>query len=226
VQNPATIAANVVFMKAYRKPMKNPILMELLSHWETLRAGRIAPLRSEIDPRKIENVLEHAFVLERSKTGNVRFRIAGMRICDLMGMELHSMPAQSLIQIGDRAAFSGVLNELFYAPKIVELALSATVRHDAPPITADILLLPVMGPEGTVTRILGCLASTVTTLDPPHRFHVISQKETRIITNDALETRDKMAGFAESADAFIPASPKNRQELAALKHLKLVPSDD
>ncbi|NQW14520.1 MAG: PAS domain-containing protein, partial [Rhodobacter sp.] len=61
--------------------MKNPVLVEILEYWERLRDGRNAPLRSEVDPRQIENALEHAFILERVQADHVRFRIAGIQIC-------------------------------------------------------------------------------------------------------------------------------------------------
>lgn len=48
---------NVFQLLQYRKPIKNPVLVEILEYWERLRDGRNAPLRSEVDPRQIENAL-------------------------------------------------------------------------------------------------------------------------------------------------------------------------
>ncbi|MCB2111761.1 MAG: PAS domain-containing protein, partial [Rhodobacteraceae bacterium] len=58
------------------------------AYWEALRAGREVPYRSEIDPRGIESALEHTFVLERIAPRIARFRLAGVHLCDLMGMEV------------------------------------------------------------------------------------------------------------------------------------------
>ncbi len=134
-------------------------------HCEALRADRIAPRRSEIDPRRIENVLEQAFILECTADGEARFRIAGMALGDLMGMEVRGMPATALVQPQDRARFSALLRDLCRNAEIADLTL-ATVSG----ARAEMPLLPMTGEDGRVSRILGCMVARPGAAPPPVRL--------------------------------------------------------
>lgn len=202
--------------------MKNPILTELLDHWERLRAGRIAPLRSEIDPRQIENALQHAFILERPENGEARFRIAGMKLSELMGMEVRAMPANAIIVPEMRSEFSTVLHNLFECPEIVELTLEAPVPNGGK-ISADMLLLPMKNDEGEISRILGCLVASGVAPFPPHRFLIKSRRVTRIVASDYTHVRAKVSGFSESVPSFAPKVLQTQNNTQ--NYLKLVKSD-
>ena len=65
---------------------------------------RAVPMRSDVDPRGIERSLEHAFILERIAPQMARFRLAGMHLTDLMGMEVRGMPTTALFAPAARAA--------------------------------------------------------------------------------------------------------------------------
>lgn len=212
---------NITELRLYMRPMKNPILVELLDHWERLRGGRIAPQRSEIDPRQIENALQHAFILERVADGEARFRIAGMDLCALMGMEVRAMPATSIIQPDDRAVFSGILEKLFTKPEIVELTLEAA-NPGRTALGADMLLLPMTNETGKITRVLGCLVANGTPTDTPHRFAIKARKVTRIVASDYKPARPQTAGFAEAQQSFRPQPGSGSGQ----SHLTLVVSDD
>ncbi len=219
--------SNVTLLKHYRKPMKNPIFVELLDHWERLRAGRIAPLRSEIDPRQIENVLEHAFILERQPNAVPRFRIAGMRLNELMGMEIRGMPADSVIAPEGRDGFANTLTRLFDAPEIVELSL-ASARPQQVSLRAEMLLLPIQSDSGVVSRILGCLVAEGAPASPPIRFTVTAKKVTRIIAANRLRVPDDAMGFAETRAAFTPAPrrPARTGSAGPRDYIRLVKSDE
>jgi len=219
--------SNVTELGRYRKPMKNPILVELLEHWERLRAGRIAPLRSEIDPREIENVLEYAFILERVPAGEPRFRIAGMRLNDLMGMEVRAMPASSLIAPSFRDTFATILDRLFTTPEIVELQLVAA-RPGLPEMKAEMLLLPMKSDTGEVSRVLGCLVANNPATTTPHRFAITDKKVTRIVATDFEDVRAESAGFAEAPDVFAhkPAEPVTQRQTPDRGYLRLVSTEE
>lgn len=225
-------AGNVTALRLYQKPMKNPILVELLDHWERLRAGRVAPLRSEIDPRQIENALAHAFILEKPRGGDCRFRIVGMKVCDLMGMEVRGMPAASLIAPTERDRFNSILNKMFETPEIIELTLTAGLPGRRA-IRADMLLLPMTDDQGRVSRILGCVVADGSPVAPPYRFSIVSQKVTRIVALKRLipgtGIKSAPAGFAENPQtAFVsqpPPYPRPKRRNGR-SHLTLVKSDD
>ena len=80
------------------------MLSSLKTYWDRLRAGRIAPYRAEIDPRQFESALENMFIIEKLAPDNMRIRLAGMKICEMMGMEVRGMQPGFLIDEADRAA--------------------------------------------------------------------------------------------------------------------------
>lgn len=185
--------------------MQDPIILDLLNYWENLRAGRIAPMRSELDPHQITGALDHTFVLEYNGPLDVRFRLAGMALCEMMGMELRGMPARALIDIGHRDELSRVLDDLVASPKIVELVLK-TSSAQSPKLKARMLLLPMQNDAGQFTRILGCLVSKGPMFQTPQRFEIADVKTTRIISTMGGPAPEKaptlVSGFAEDRAKF------------------------
>ncbi len=76
------------------------MLAEVRAYWEGLRVAGDLPRRDQIDPRGIAGALENTFLLERVAPGIARFRLAGMQLHDLMGMDVRGMP----LSAADRAA--------------------------------------------------------------------------------------------------------------------------
>lgn len=181
--------------------MKNQIILDLLSYWETLRGGRLVPARSDIDPRAIKNCLPHTFVLEKSRAGISRFRLAGMQVCNLLGMELRSMPALSLINPDDRDKFVKVLNAVMDNPQIVELHLSGEAYGNKR-IKAQMLLMPMVDREHDVSRILGCIILETPLTRAPIRFDIDDIKTTRVVADKSTTMDLDMHGLAEEPAAF------------------------
>lgn len=179
------------------------VIMDLLRYWESLRAGRLAPARSEIDPRQIKSALKHTFILEFDPVGGIRFRLAGESICALMGMDLRGMPAYSLIDISDRQEFEHTLHSMTRKPEIVEYRLAGTCggEHST---TARMLLLPMQDADGNITRVLGGLSMRTPLFDPPLRFELVEKMRTRIVAGTGLNTLPPDRGFAEDAAPFAP----------------------
>lgn len=179
------------------------VIMDLLRYWESLRAGRLAPARSEIDPRQIKSALKHTFILEFDPVGGIRFRLAGESICALMGMDLRGMPAYSLIDISDRQEFEHTLHSMTRKPEIVEYRLAGTCGGEYS-TTARMLLLPMQDADGNITRILGGLSMRAPLFDPPLRFELIEKMRTRIVAGAGPATLPSDRGFAEGAAPFTP----------------------
>ena len=209
MRNFGQMGATVTPLFRQERVMQDPVILDLLSYWERLRAGRIAPMRSELDPREIRGALDHTFVLELTRYGTVRFRLAGIKICDLMGMELRGMPAHSVVDLDERKVFDAVLADLLADPKIVELQL---VNRQARPNlgTARMLLLPMRSETGKISRILGCVSVHGGRSDPPQRFAITERKDTRIVSSQKVKPEQIATGFAEPQEDFTPrpAKPK------------------
>lgn len=187
-------------------PHRDRVIVDLLNYWEHLRAGRVAPLRSEIDPRQINTALGHTFILETDRVGGIRFRLAGLKVCDLLGMELRGMPSHALIDPAYRDGFDDALATMEENPRKIEFRLSGHGQGSAQ-VPARMVLLPMQGPDGRITRILGGLSVRTPLFDPPLRFEIVEKICTRIVTGGEYDTAAVQSGFAENAAGFIHHAP-------------------
>lgn len=186
------------------------MLSSLKSYWERLRAGRIAPYRAEIDPRQFESALENMFIIERLSPDNMRIRLAGMRICEMMGMEVRGMQPGFLIDEPDRLRYERLLNVVMAEPAVVELKLSADGRGGR--FRATMLLMPLRSDFGEVNRVLGCTSGQGEVVSAPLLFRIEDVAVTPIEPNANAEAARAMPGFAEEQAGFDPApgAPKLR----------------
>ncbi|WP_170317556.1 PAS domain-containing protein [Paroceanicella profunda] len=216
--------------------ISDPTLRELSDYWEELRNGRAAPYRSEIDPRHFESALENMFILEHLGGTNVRIRLAGMTLCEMMGMELRGMSLRALMRMNDRVALDTSLGQVFGGPSIAHLELDAHAPS-GDVRAAEMILLPLRSDFGEVSRILGCLQvkdrrdSDV----PPLRLSIRTSSIRSVEVTVAQQPgTPRGPGFAEPKPGFVHAvAPLRAIEGGASKrsrerrrdHLRLVDPD-
>ncbi len=216
----------VVPLSGYRKDMRFPCISEVRAYWEALRDGRQVPYRSEVDPRGIERALEYAFVLERIAPQVARFRLAGMHLNDLMGMEVRGMPLTSFFTPKARAEMATILDAVFTGPRTAELTLSAEAGFGKTAMEARLLILPLRSDLGDVSRALGCLVAEGPIGRTPRRFDLVESLVSPIdesMPSHLVPPVPAPAGFAEPAAPFAGAAP---QPIRSRGHLRLVVSDE
>lgn len=199
----------------------------LRAYWEALRDGRDLPRRIEVDPRGIGMALQDSFIAERIAPGQVRLRIAGTRLQDLIGTELRGMPLSVLIAPDSRDRIAQVLEQVFDMPALADCRLVGApglIRQGA---EGRLLLLPLRGDDGRVNRLLGGLCHAGGSLRPPQRFELIEPRLTpagipapRPAPQPAA---DAQPGLAEPPGRFNPAPMRTA---ATAPHLRLVVSRD
>lgn len=140
------------------------------SYWTALKGTRAAPFRSDIDPIKIEDALDYAFILERVASGMARFRLAGTHLNDLMGMEVRGMPITSFFAAASRMHASRCIEKVFSDLSPAELKLVSPDPHM--PLEAQMLILPLMDEDGLPTRAIGVLESRGAIGMSPKRFEL------------------------------------------------------
>src|SRR3954469_17435934 len=68
--------------------MKHPSSREFFAYWDEKRGVNRAPDRSEIEPGAVRELLGDIFVLSYDRTAGYPFRVAGTRVCALLGCDL------------------------------------------------------------------------------------------------------------------------------------------
>lgn len=184
-----------------RYKMKTDVLNNLRNYWESLRGGRVAPYRAELDPRKFEDALENMFILEQLNPTQLRVRLAGMALCEMMGMEVRGMPPEAFMAADNRADFAAHLNNVLNTPCVMEIDLIAH-GNDGQTTTGQMLLLPLRSDFGEVTRVLGCVLTQEQITSAPVHFSIESVRSFEIGTDQATETFENTPGFAERAATF------------------------
>ena len=67
--------------------MKHASTRAVFDYWNTRRGARPAPERADIDPVAIRHALGDTFMLAADFADELRFRLAGTRVCALFGRE-------------------------------------------------------------------------------------------------------------------------------------------
>lgn len=213
---------NIVSIARYIADAKFNHIADVETYWRTLCGARQVPLRSEINPRAIENALEYTFIIERIAPGLARFRLAGMHLNDLMGMEVRGMPLTSFLIPAARRGIGDVLESVFQTPGPAELDLQAERGIGKPPLDGRMILLPLRSDLGDISRALGCLETLGPVGRAPRRFEL-----KRIIRQPAEPhpvPEVQEYEFAEELSEYI--APPPQEDSASRPFLRLVKDDD
>ncbi|MDF1857280.1 PAS domain-containing protein [Pseudooceanicola sp.] len=193
----------IIDMSPFIKDNRFPALREVEGYWQALRAGRLVPRRSEVDPRGIARALDDAFIVEKIAPGLARLRIAGSHLTELMGMEVRGMPLSAFFSPRARASASDLIEQMFDNPSSVELMLSAERGIGKPAIDARMILLPMKSDLGDISRALGCLSTRGAIGRTPRRFDITDQILRRLVPAGA------------GAETMPDAPPDSGPEVAA-----------
>lgn len=143
--------------------MKHSSTRKLFDHWTEQRGDRPAPDRGDIDPAKIRHALGDTFMLAADFVDQLRFRLAGTRICALFCREIKGEAFNTLWSEESRRA-------------VEELALTVTRENagvvagltgraeDGSAIDLEMLLLPLAHAGHARIRAVGVLVP----FEPPY----------------------------------------------------------
>jgi len=211
--------------------MQNPIFNNLFEHWSALRQSNDVPNRCEIDPRVFPDALENTFIFERIAEGDFRARLAGMNLCDMMGMEVRGLSAASFMQNAERPRMEKVLEQILRRPAIGELALTG-VDIAGNTVEVNMILLPLRSDMGEVNRVIGCISYPQKAFNAPLRFSIKAQKLTPLSALGST-SQEIAVGFSEKIEPFRPipvrAVAENENPAQSPKktgHLKLIQDSD
>ncbi len=143
--------------------MKHQSTRAVFEYWNKLRGTRAAPERGEIEPSEIRLALGDTFMLAADFVDQLRFRLAGTRVCALFCREIKGELFSDVFSDTSRKAIEelgAIVNE--EAAGIVAGLLARTEEgHEA---ELEMLLLPLAHSGHARIRALGVLAPAV----PPY----------------------------------------------------------
>lgn len=138
--------------------MRSRTAQILFGYWNDVRGDRLAPRRFEIEPSRIADILPETFILERAGRNDLRYRLAGTRICEQFGTEFRGRSffegwaAEDLGAIGE--CTHRVIEDGGVGVLTVEAATSRSRR-----VRLEVLMLPLTHTRESIDRILGSLTA-------------------------------------------------------------------
>jgi hypothetical protein len=143
--------------------MKHASSALVLDYWNDRRRHRAAPERAEIDPAEIRQALGDTFMLAADFVDELRFRLAGTRVCALFGREIKGESFAAMFNEDSRRQIDELIavvtNEAVGA---VAGLLGSTADGSAAEV--EMLLLPLAHVGHARIRALGVMAPLV----PPY----------------------------------------------------------
>ena len=142
--------------------MRQPTTQGLYQYWNTVRGGRRAPRRYEIEPSHIAAILSETLILERPDSRTCRVRVAGTQLGEWLGRDLRGKLFYELWAEDDQF----VLRDNIQA--VVRHGAAALFTFAAPLASHDelaefeMLLLPLTHHDNSIERVLGSVASIST----------------------------------------------------------------
>jgi hypothetical protein len=143
--------------------MRHPSTQAVYEYWNRRRGNQPAPERSDIDPSEIRYALGDAFMLAADFIDELRFRLAGTRVCALFCREIKG---ETFAEIWDAESRTAV-TELMTAVEQDKVAAVAGLvgRTEADNETElELLVLPLAHSGQARIRALGVLAPSA----PPY----------------------------------------------------------
>lgn len=143
--------------------MKHVSTRAVFEYWDRQRANRLAPERGDIDPAAIRRALGDTFLLTADFTNQLRFRLAGTRVCALFGREIKGEALTALWDEQSRQAIEELLNVVTGEASGVVAGVSARTE-DGTTTEIEMLLLPIAYSRHARVCALGVLVPMV----PPY----------------------------------------------------------
>ena len=148
--------------------MKHPSNREFYAYWDEKRAGALAPERSDLEPEQVRHLLGDIFVLSCDLAAGYPFRVAGTRMCALLGADLKGQRFTSLFRDADREDITDILGIVTEENQPTVAGLSAQAA-DGGRFHLELLLLPFSARSHSPVSLTGLLAP-LSPIDGSHAY--------------------------------------------------------
>jgi hypothetical protein len=137
--------------------MKHPSSREFFAYWDAKRGDGRAPDRSEIEPGAVRELLGDIFVLSCDHEAGDPFRVAGTRVCALLGRDLKDASFTSLFMPECRREIEDIVGYVAEEMLPAIAGITATAA-DGTAAHLELLLLPFNHRAHAPISLTGVLA--------------------------------------------------------------------
>jgi hypothetical protein len=137
--------------------MKHPSSREFFAYWNAKRGDARAPDRSEIEPGAVRELLGDIFVLSYDNEAGYPFRVAGTRVCALLGRDLKDSSFSALFTPHNRREIEDVIAYVAEEMLPAIAGINAT-GQDGSIAHLELLLLPFNNRAHAPVSLTGLLA--------------------------------------------------------------------
>jgi hypothetical protein len=137
--------------------MKHPSSREFFAYWDEKRGGARAPDRSEIEPGAVRELLGDIFVLSYDTAAGYPFRVAGTRVCALLGCDQKGLSFSALFKPESRREIEDIVG-VVAEEMLAAVAGIAATSQDGAVAHLELLLLPFNNRAHTPLSLTGMLA--------------------------------------------------------------------
>lgn len=160
----------------------------LFAYWNDVRAGRIAPRRFEIEPSQIAGILPETFILEFDAPSGYYFRLAGTKICEMLGKELRGLHFADDWRENDRFVLQRNLTSVRKLGAAACILMEA-VSPKAEIVRFELLVLPLRHTGDAIDRFLGGIVA----IDPPKWLGSCELADFRIVESELTYPTETIA---------------------------------
>lgn len=137
--------------------MKHPSSRAFFAYWDDKRGHARAPERSEIEPGPLRELLGDIFVVSCDKPVEFAFRVAGTRVCALLGRDLKNESFPALFAPGSRRDIEEMVT-VVSEEQLVAVAGVTAMTEAGEKAHLELLLLPFAVRAHTPISLTGLLA--------------------------------------------------------------------
>ncbi len=138
--------------------MKHPSSREFYAYWDEKRAGAPAPDRSELEPGPMRGLLSDIFALSYDPNGGYPFRMAGARVCALLGGDVKGKQFSSFFPAPHGQEIEDIVGVVCEEKLAAVAGISATAANGTK-VPLELLLLPFSSRAHTPLSLTGLLTA-------------------------------------------------------------------
>ena len=198
------------------KRMRHKTTQLVLDYFNLVRDGETAPLRADIQPQALKSVLPDVFILETNRAGGFDFRLAGTRVCAILGQEGRGTDILSYFAPPQRHKMK-LATESVLANRVPLLCEVNGFVTDGDSQAYELLLMPLRSRGDVCDRLFGSLVAC----DHMPRFgdpgRILETGKLQFLHDDGA----RRVSVPQSPPAYA-AGPQSASFASRMRHLRLL----